>query len=210
MTGRIRTYRIITPPPWERIGLREDPRSRIEEIIDEVAARHTPAHVPPDQIAPKKRELVETLMKQVREASDHGGIDLYLPLAEIHGHAVQASFLVSEVTANALLASDEVPDVMASLLTDAGAAPVTIDDTIWVRQERHQPPTDQFPVESRRVEYVTAVPGAERYWIMTAFSIAGPPVTIDEVPGGVDLLVALFDAMMTTWRWIYDTDTAPT
>jgi hypothetical protein len=204
MTTRVRTYRLVTPPPWARISLREDTRRRIEEIVDDVAARHTPAQVPPDHIGPKKRELVESLMTQVREAQEHGGVDLYIPLADIHGYSVQAAFVVSEVTPNALMTNDEVPDVLASLLADPGTSPVTVDESVWVRRETTVAPTKAMPAPSRRVEYVTSVPGTPRYWIMAAFTSAGPPVTDPEDPDGVDLLIGLFDAIMTTWRWVYE------
>lgn len=166
---RVRSYRLALPPPWERISLRQGTRDRIQQIVDDVAAAHTPKEVPPDQVGPKKRELVQAMMTQVKQAQDNGGVDLYLPLADIHGFSVQASFVVSEVTPDANMDTDDVPGVMASMLRDEGVRPVTIADTVWVRRQADVPARDEQSAASTRVEYVTAVPGAPRYWILSSF-----------------------------------------
>lgn len=201
----MRSYRLALPPPWERISLRKGTQDRVQQIVDDVAAAHTPKEVPPDQVGPKKRELVWAIMMQVKQAQDTGGVDLYLPLADIHGFTVQASFIVSEVTPDANMTADEVPGVMASMLRAEGVRPVTIDDTVWVRRQAMVPARDDQSAPSTRVEYVTAVPGVPRYWILSSFSKVGPPITDPDNPeDGDDLLVGLFDAIMTSWRWQYD------
>ena len=202
---RVRSYRLALPPPWERISLRKGTQERVQQIVDDVAAAYTPKEVPPDQVGPKKRELVRAMMLQVKRAQDTGGVDLYLPLSDIHGFTVQASFVVSEVTPDANTTADEVPQVLASMLRDSAARPLTIDDTVWVRRQAMVPARDDQSAPSTRVEYFTSVPGASRYWILSSFSKVGPPITEPDDPEDKDdLLVSLFDAIMTTWRWQYD------
>lgn len=201
-SGPIASYRIALPPPWRRIPLDGQAETMIQEIVDDVADRHTPKEVPPDQVGPKKRELVREMMSQVKQARDNGGVDLYIPLAEIHGYAVQASFVVSRVVPDANMTVDEVPQVMASLLRDPSTRPVSVAGTVWVRRERAVPKAGEDTVDSIRVEYVTALPGEPRQWILAAFSCAGQPIVGPEGEG--NLLVDLFDAIMTTWRWQYD------
>jgi hypothetical protein len=196
---RVSGYRVALPPPWERIPLRAGAVERIQEIVDDVADRYTPKHIPPDQVGPKKRELVHAMSQQVKDAQDNGGVDLYVPLADIHGYVVQASFVVSEVTPDAMMKVDEVPQVMASLLRDPSARPVSIDDTVWVRRQEVVPAKDEESLPSTRVEYFTALPGAPRYWILSTFSTVSAPIT--DADGNGNLLIDLFDAIMTTWRW---------
>jgi hypothetical protein len=200
--GPITSYRLALPPPWRRIPLDRTAESSIQAIVDDVAAKHTPKDIPPDQIGPKKRELVREIMGQVSQARDNGGVDLYLPLDQIRGYSVQASFVVNRVIPDANMSADEVPQVMASLLRDAEAGPVSVADTVWVRRERSVPRDGEDTVDSVRVEYFTAVPGQARAWILVSFSSAGQPITGPDGEG--NMLVELFDAIMTTWRWQYD------
>lgn len=201
-TRQVAGYDLALPPPWRRVPLDTTAEATLQAIVDDVAARHTPREIPPDQVGPRKRELVRELMAQVDQARDTGGIDLYLPLDEIHGYAVQASFAVNRVIPDANMTADEVPGVMASLLKDGDTGPVTIADTVWVRRERSVPREGDDSVDSVRVDYFTAIPGQARAWILVSFSSAGVPITGPEGEG--NMLVELFDAMMTTWRWRYD------
>jgi len=198
----VTSYRLALPPPWRRIALDGTAESTITTIVDDVAAKHTPREVSPDQIGPKKRELVRELMIQVNEARDNGGVDLYLPLEQIRGYSVQASFVVNRVIPDATMTAEEVPGVMTALLRDAAAGPVTVADTVWVRRERAVPRDGDDTVDSVRVEYFTAVPGQARAWILVSFSAAGAPIVGPDGEG--NMLVELFDAIMTTWRWQYD------
>lgn len=192
-------YRVALPPPWTRIPLDDTAEATIQAIVDDVAAKHTPKQVSPDEVGPRKRELVRELMTQVSQARDNGGVDLYLPLQQIRGYSVQASFVVNRVIPDANMALDEVPGVMASLLRDDQTRPVTVSDTVWVRRERLVPRQGDDDVDSVRVDYFTAMPGQARAWILVSFSSAGAPIVGPDGEG--NMLVELFDAIMTTWRW---------
>lgn len=198
-SGTISGYRLALPPPWSRIPLDGTAEATIQGIVDDVAARYTPKQVSPDEVGPKKRELVRELMAQVVQARDNGGVDLYLPLEQIHGYSVQASFVVNRVIPDANMTSDEVPGVMASLLRDDTTRPITVADTVWVRRERSVPREGDDDVDSVRVDYFTAIPGQARAWILVSFSSVGAPLAGPDGEG--NLLVELFDAIMTTWRW---------
>lgn len=57
-------------------------------------------------------------------------------------------------------------------------------------------PGDQ--VDLRKVEYLTAVPDDPRRWVLVTFTTAGDGDVDSEATG---LVVELFDAIMSTWRW---------
>ena len=59
-------------------------------------------------------------------------------------------------------------------------------------------PAQQIAYGSRRVDYLIPVPGHSRSMLVVAFSTIG-----DGDPDGqfAKLLVELFDAIMTTFRW---------
>jgi hypothetical protein len=202
-TTPVAGYRLAVPPPWRRIALDSSAESAIQTIVDDVADKHTPKEISPDEIGPKKRELVRELMTQVVQARENGGVDLYLPLEQVHGYSVQASFVVNRFIPDAAMTSDGVPGVMASLLRDGEAGPITIDDTIWVRRLRTVPRDGEDSVDSVRVENETRIQArAARAWILVSFSTAGKPIPGPDGQG--NMLVELFDAIMTTWRWRYD------
>ncbi len=50
----------------------------------------------------------------------------------------------------------------------------------------------------RKVEYLTPMPGDPRCWVMVTFTSLGDGTMDSEF---TDLTVALFDAIMSTWRW---------
>ena len=146
-------------------------------------------------------------------ARSAGGVDLYLPIEDSHGVTITASFVVSQVTLPDPPASDppaELPEQVdtarfVSYLTsaDGDVAPVVIADATAGRKESvaAADPARQIPYGSRRVDYMLPVPGQPRGMLLVAFSTIG-----DGDPEGqfAKLLVELFDAIMTTFRWAKD------
>lgn len=202
---RVSSYRLVLPPPWTRIPLREGTEAVVTGIVERVAAT-TPRHVPPDQVGPRKRELARTLLQRARELQEKGGIDLYLPLDTIRGFSVRASFSVSETLPPG---ADPAAwgDVLGVLSGEAGASRVLTagDDrsgapaTEWVRRERVVPgEADRDP--ALLVDYTTAVPGAEHVWLVASFSVVGSDA--EDPDGTARPFAELFDAIMTTWRWV--------
>lgn len=202
---RVSSCRIVLPPPWTRIPLRAGTEAVVDGIVERVAAT-TPKHVPPDQVGPRKRELSRALLQRAGELREKGGIDLYIPLDTIRGFSVRTSFSVSE---NLPPGADpaEWADVLAVLAEESGSERVvTAGDarsgapaTEWVRRERVVP-GDAERDPAILVDYTTALPGAEHVWLVASFSVVGSDV--EDPEGTARPFVELFDAIMTTWRWV--------
>lgn len=201
-------YGLVLPRPWTRIDLAGDVPGQVAAILDATQERiRTSTDAPPDQVAQVRRQIEGRLLSDLRRAKDKGGVDYYLP-ADVHPSGVQlnANFLVSTVIPDAMMTEEGVPQVMTQLIAD-GRKPVTIDDTIWLRSEkdvREGATAGDLPevtLEHRRVEYVTALPGDPRTWVMVSYTAAGDG-DLSGTP--VRILVELFDAIMGTWRWSSD------
>lgn len=203
--SRVRSYSMVFPAPWRRIPLRGDVKAHVARLVDSVVA-HTPPHISPDEVAPKRIWLERQLLDQALEAQENGGVDLYLPVEDWHGFLVSASIVVSEVVPDATADAESVGPVMADLLRDADSRPETVGDTVFVRTETVKEPRPEGPASpSRHVRYVTAVPGDERTWLMVQFACVGEEIGNGSEETTDHLLVELFDAIMTTFRWVRDT-----
>jgi hypothetical protein len=199
-------YELVLPPAWRRIPVRHGTRPAIRGVADEVLRRMSPG-VARDSLTPYRMELERRLSETAKLARSAGGIDLYLPVRYTHGVTITASFVVSRVTLPD--SSPDAPDaeaagtaeVVAYLTSaDGDASPVAIAGSGAVRKESvaAADPGQQIAYGSRRVDYVLPVPGHSRDMLVVAFSTIG-----DGDPDGMfaKLLVELFDAIMTTFRW---------
>ena len=214
MTTRAISYRLVLPRPWTRLPVGRGLEERARDLVEEAAAR-LPKDAPPDQVGPWKREMQRRIVTDVRRAREYGGIDLYLPTDTMDGFLMGASFVVSEITPPGLPPDDPeaaIGGVLAELAASQdGARPISVADTVWVRTEKVVAPdpaqAPELDVPTRRVTYATAVPGDPRRWLTVAFSCVG-----DGDPDGEASIVSveLFDAIMSTWRWIHEGDDWPT
>jgi hypothetical protein len=174
--------------------------------VDEVLHRVS-AGVSRDSLTPLRIELERRLSEMAKQARSAGGVDLYLPIEYTHGVTITASFVVSQVTLPDPPA--ELPDAeqadttqFVSYLTsgDGDASPAEIAGAGAARKESvaAADPAQQIAYGSRRVDYLIPVPGHPRSMLVVAFSTIG-----DGDPDGqfAKLLVELFDAIMTTFRW---------
>ena len=190
-------YRLVLPPGWIRIPLRDDPAAAVAKILD-----RSFSGLPNDSYGPFRHELEKRVMDHIAAARDNEGIDLYVPVERMHGVVVPASFLV------ALLEFDsvETPDVRDVLLGYAadtdGARVVDVDGSPAVRTESVVGPVQRAEHESalgsRRVSYLVAISEGRDQWLTVTFSTAGDGSPDGELAG---LLVELFDAVMSTFRW---------
>ncbi|MET0931322.1 MAG: hypothetical protein ABWX74_17510 [Aeromicrobium sp.] len=199
-------YRVALPHPWQRIPLDDSMGSTVDEIV-EATVRRIPADVPPDQVAQTRIKLEGMLLKDLRHAKDNGGLDYYLPTDLVHGIQISASFLVSGLIPDASVPDGLTGRVLASLIASSDdAAPVDAGGSVWVRSTSviESRPDDLVKDASRarKVEYTTAVPGDERRWIIVSFTTLGDGDPDSEFTG---LMVELFDAIMSTWRWLEET-----
>lgn len=198
------SYRLALPHPWEHIPVGGGAMvTRVDEIVGAAVAR-LPKDVPPDQVAQARIKLTGMLQSQLLEAERNGAVDYYVPTDLMHGIQISASFLVTVILPDASAPEEVTGPVLARLLSDdeGGAKPVTVGDTVWARTEgivdRAADELLDEPVRARKVEYITAIPGDERHWIIVSFSTLG-----DGDPDSAFslLMVELFDAIMSTWRW---------
>ncbi|MEU7584643.1 hypothetical protein AB0B50_44535 [Streptomyces sp. NPDC041068] len=195
-------YQLVLPPEWVRIPMRAGTDEAIRAIVDDAFAT-LPADAPRDRIGPYRRELERRLKDAVKEAGKAEALDLYLPLERMHGIAVPASIVVSEMKFPDEVAVDPTA-VSRRLLEAPGREGETtaaeIDGVRAVRTERTVAADAPGGGElaSRRVEYVVPVPGDPGRWLGVVFSTLGAGDPDDEL---ADLFVELFDAMMSTFRW---------
>ncbi|MEJ1200777.1 MULTISPECIES: hypothetical protein [unclassified Streptomyces] len=206
MTDRTTTaphgYQLILPPEWVRIPMRSGTDQAIRSIVDDAFAE-LPANAPHDRIGPYRRETERRLAEAVKEARRAEALDLYLPLERMHGIAVPASIVVSEMKFPEQVAVD--PSAVAHRLLEAPGrggetSVVELDGVRAVRTERTVAADAPGGGElaSRRVDYVVPVPADHGRWLGIVFSTLGAGDPEDAI---ADLFVELFDAMMTTFQW---------
>lgn len=212
--ARVSGYTLVLPAGWRRIPVQHGTRPAIRDVVDEILRRFSRG-VSRDKLTRYRIDLERRLSDMAMQARSAGGVDLYLPIEDSHGVTITASFVVSQVTLPDPPAPDspvESPGAeqvdtaqFVSYLTsaDGDVAPVVIADATAGRKESvaAADPARQIPYGSRRVDYMLPVPGQSRGMLLVAFSTIG-----DGDPEGqfAKLLVELFDAIMTTFRWDKD------
>lgn len=195
-------YTLVPPPGWDVIPLREGTSEAIKRIVDG-SVEELPDDIPRDDLTKARLELIKRLKKVARKAREAGAIDLHLPVERIDGVALPASFVVSEPLPAPTLSMD-AGMVLSSLRPDASQSEeVTVDGAAGFRVDGvAQPdPAREVAYPSRRVEYILQIPNsATPKWLTVSFSTLA-----DGQPQGelAELLVDLFDAVMTTFRWSY-------
>jgi hypothetical protein len=192
-------YKLVLPPGWGRLPLRRGTDEAVRGILDEVV-RRLPRDLPRDKVTPYRKELERRLARLVADARRNGGLDMYLPVDLMHGTPVAASFVVSEGSLGA--GSDADPGMIISYLAAQSehTTAVTADGAVGARIERTAgaEPAKDVTFASRRVDYMISVPGERDRWLVIAFSTLGGGNPDDEY---AKLLVGLFDAIMSTFRW---------
>jgi hypothetical protein len=194
------------PVGWRGIPIQHGTKAAIRRIVDEVMRRY-PKNMPRDKMTPYRIELERQLIDLARRARSQGGVDLYLPIEYVHGVTITASFVVSQVSLpvpdeeSAEQVAVDSAQLVACLTSEEGSASaVSVAGVDAARTESVAPPdpAEQLPFGSRRVDYVIPLPGHPTQWMLAGFSTIG-----DGDPEGkfAKLLVDLFDAIMTTFRW---------
>jgi len=194
--ARVSGYTLVLPAGWRRIPVQHGTRPAIRDVVDEVLRRFSRG-VSRDKLTRYRIDLERRLSDMAMQARSAGGVDLYLPIEDSHGVTITASFVVSQVTLPAPPAPDSPAADPVAELPDAE------QDATAARKESvaAADPARQIPYGSRRVDYMLPVPGQPRGMLLVAFSTIG-----DGDPEGqfAKLLVELFDAIMTTFRWAKD------
>jgi hypothetical protein len=182
------------------IPLREGTSEAIKRIVDR-SVDELPDDVPRDDLAKARMELIKRLKRVARQARNARAMDLHLPVERVDGMALPASFIVSEpLTAPAVGLDSGL--VLSSLRPDASQSEeITIDGATGIRVDGVAQPDADREVEfaSRRIEYLLQIPNSTPpRWLTISFSTIA-----DGRPDGelAEILVDLFDAVMTTFRW---------
>lgn len=200
--GAANGYTIVLPPGWQRIPVRQGTAEAIRKILDQVFGRLS-RELPRDSLVRQRIELERRLSAMAARAREKAGLDLYLPVEYVHGAAVPASFAVSEGSPGPAGPGDPAQVVAYLAAGQDDAAQVTVDGAIGIRTERiaAADPASEIPAGSRRVDYTLSVPGRPERWLMAVFSTLGSGDPDGEY---AKILVELFDAMMSTFRWSWE------
>lgn len=193
VAGPVTGYTLVLPPGWARIPL----KAGTTEAIDAVLA--TAFDLPVDAAQPEDLQAREAsragLLELCTAAADNGGLDAYVP---VHGPYAGMSFVVASVC-SASVESPEPALVVQRLARASGARAVTVDGVRGSRTEALAPGASAGSAgPTRRVDYLIPVPGDDGRWIVASLAVTSMD---DPVGPAVDLLVELFDAIMSTFRW---------
>ncbi len=191
-------YAIVVPPGWVNIPLRDGTADAVRAIAKRLFSEASD-ELPRDDIATYRAQLEGRLNELARQAARNSGIDLYLPTTPRGDVAIPASIVVSDLQ---LRGGDALnpEDVTRELTEGADSQRVTIDAVEGVRDEQVTPasPERGVPDASRVVKYLLPVPGVVGHWLAITFST---PADGDPQGEFADLLVELFDAIMSTFTW---------
>jgi hypothetical protein len=189
-------YRIVLPPGWATIPL----RSGTEEAIDAIVA-HAAAAL--GEGATERGEHVAARLREAAaEARRQCGRYLYLPVAEVHGGRIAASFIVADVAFGALDPLDPLV-LIGGLVADPNVKRTRIAGTAATRTESTHPadPARGVPLPYRRVDYILPVPDDPDRWLVCTFTTIRPD---DDPVDPSAALAELFDGIMATFRWVED------
>jgi hypothetical protein len=191
----VQRYSLVLPPGWARIPIRTGSDAAIQRILDKSFE-----HVSRDAVATARRELQAKLSTLAAKAAERNGLDLYLPTERMHGFTVAASFVVGEVVFDLLDTADPAMVVAALVSEQASSEQIDVAGSPAARAESVHPGGSDAGAEfgARQVDYVIPVPGEVDRWLVATFSTVGQGEPTDAL---ADLLVELFDAIMTTFRW---------
>lgn len=203
-------FAIVVPPGWARIPARDEDERERTAVIDAIIADGIPDTLPADSAGPWRHEMRKRLTAMVADAGENGATACYLPIQSVDGFTPPASIIESEIEDE----SEESPtDIVAQILLDAGQLQDgirEIDGAIAARTDttiRRVRAMDELPdLDDRQVVYTVSVPHRPGTWVMMSFSAVSDP---DADPRLTDALVMLFDAIMTTFRFVEVPDAEP-
>jgi hypothetical protein len=197
-------YRLIIPPGWVRVPLRDGTERALEELVFSRLKRLPPG-VSKDDGMKYRLEVRRSVTRRIAEAREAGGLDLYLPLTTRYGVPLAASFLVAACTAgeSACRTTELLLARMASPGEGVRTAIRELAGTPAVRREHVRPaePEGEVHVATRRVEYALPIPHDPCRILSVVFSTPGDG---DVDSAFTEALTELFDACMMTFRWTRD------
>jgi hypothetical protein len=193
--GRCVGYRIVLPPGWAQIPLRSGTEEVIQAVLDAVTAG-LPGAV---DVAEARNWITAGLREAAAAARANNGIHLYLPLAQVHGVTIGASFVVADIGFGSVDPLDPAL-LVARLAAAPSGAQVSIDGYRVSRTETvcAADPARGTPVPARRVDYLMPFPDDPDRWLAVTCSALQLPAGDQDLSG---TWIELFDAIMSTFRW---------
>ena len=193
-------YRLVLPAGWVQLDVRQDLDKTIADVLTEM-----PFDGIPRDERPRRRATVEgRLRRAIAAARTVDAYAMYVPLKGMQGSAVPASFVVADATD---FSGGPPHEVLRQLLSSPDAQPVDVDGVEATRTETTTTGVDE-PTETevhvRQVVYTVPVPDSLQ-WLIVVYEIVIDERLDVEARNVVDALVTLFDAVMTTFRWLTPT-----
>jgi hypothetical protein len=193
------SYRLLLPPGWFHIPVREATTSAIRAMSD---ATFGPD--PDDRTKPLRTRAEELTEELIASARDRGALDVFVPAGGALRAPVSCSLIVSD-----LLVDDPGDgtqgDVLRAIAMDSDNAHVVdLDGQVAIRTERSAirsaADIGGGNVSSREISWVSAIPGDNTRWLTL---VAGTTRTDNEPDndGLLDAVAELLDALVSTFRW---------
>ncbi|WP_157490124.1 hypothetical protein [Frigoribacterium sp. Leaf186] len=197
------SFVMTLPPGWVRLPARPEAAVHLAHELDAIVAAALPDDLPRDSAEPLRRQFRRQLARTVAEAGEAGATAVYLPGRPVDGYTLPASLTEAEVDDE----SDAEPvEVIARLLVDAGQLDGGLRDVDGAAAARtedvltnDEPEGSWERVWTRRVVYTISVPHRPGRWLVLNFSAVYGDEPSERLAAA---LVQLFDALVTTFRWI--------
>ncbi|MET4053742.1 hypothetical protein ABID81_003123 [Frigoribacterium sp. PvP054] len=197
------SFVMALPPGWVRLPARPEAAEQLRHELDAIVAAALPDDLPRDSAEPLRRQFRRQLARTVEEAGEAGATAVYLPGAPVDGFTLPASLVESEVEDES---ETEPVAVIARLLTDAGQVDGGLRDVDGAAAARTEDVLTNDQAEgswervwTRRVVYTISVPHRPGRWLVLNFSAVYGDEPTERL---AEALVYLFDALVTTLRWV--------
>lgn len=202
-----REYHLLLPPGWLRLPIDDRAFERVALLVSQRVAQ-----LPVEHREQARTTLTRLLTEAIRNAEDASGIDVLIAADQVVGVPVTASCVVAHVSRNGL----STPALVAELTeAHAGVRMVSIGGGDAVRQRLRRrvfedgrvellapEPLDQpsppaadegASIVEDSLRFFVPMPGSEDL-LLFSFTTVQPML--------VQALLSLFDAMMSTLRWV--------
>lgn len=195
-------YRLVLPEGWVRLNVRDDKQATVDSVLAEIPLDSLPR----DERAKRRVAVEGRLRAAIDNARKIDAYAMYLPLHGMHGLAIPASFVVA--AASDLMGSGTDEQILEALMGSPGARPVVLDGSDAVRTETTNVTMDEasgIEVGAVQIVYTVHVPGTTE-WLVVVYDVMTSDEPDEDYRQFVDALVALFDGIMSTFRWTFADD----
>jgi hypothetical protein len=177
------SYRVVVPPGWILLPVRDRTDHEIRDMITE---RYR--DLPRDSSGPHISRLADAIVSAARTARSAHVVDILLPLGTPWRAPVSASIALA-------VGTDAAEPTGSTVETEAGTA--------W-REEPTIPRSETDLSTRRRVTYQWRIPNLDHGLLVATASVVGPDDA--ELLPIVDAITDLCEAILATIRWSDDDD----